>query len=894
MVKFADYKLEQLRKIAFQYNEQLRIKDVSKSGKAELVKALEERLELSADGKKIRVKAQNIDNPEVTELATQVVKEVLKERPKEIVFYKSGVVEEGTVEPISETNLGKGYKNSVSMIDGKPEIKSVIYFEKEGMGWIETNREYFAKSIDELLARNAWNGIWMEQSGVKDGFAIYEGNIQTITLNSGYWIRVILDAFGKTVKDNKLPTIYVRFINTDTKIQQFLAIVTAETGWKEIVANVEAEPSVQMNEKTMRKILKKPLTETQIKAVEEAEAKKPEKKQGTKILKEQTKIDAEKQLVLQTKTTVEAPVRNLDMELETKVLPIFNPPKTAEDLAERADLTEDLASNNYKGTVNQTRGRNGYRPPLFFYKLGKVDLINYGKLFDGRSREKLTKWGWEKDEYYDQLANFYERSINLGRFYWKQRDDNPERFTTKPPLSVEKLQQLIKKAVALKAEIDEEVETERSVLINEKIIALPVIQSQIWSNVSEYYNRTLQRGTENHKDLHIIEDASVLIGLSMLYAGYDRYVENPLFSIWNNMDELEYSNGFIILINSSIKDKAPAPFLVLYMDTKRYFLQAIIRLVNGENPEAEINFITSNEKVVKRKKKDDEDYDRYDRLIKSRPVNYLKFIKVYGEDYEKDEAYLKAVRQIESGREGTDKEQLEVLYAQFYILRKKIGTVLSAEYRRVKLERATQTEAEAILAQEAEAKRIKAEEKKKRDEIRAEEKRKEKVANEIKKLETEKKDAQTNRGKGSLFGTAEEKANYKKQSDKMDMIDEKISALRKEEKARTEPAPKEAPKKVKLNILKPKPKVDEGSARPVSTEKEKYASAYAEAIGDIEFVMEEATNPKDKTDAQGLKKRLDEIWRNNWYKDEEERLKASLQKVVDEARALGVDVSQRL
>ena len=882
MVKFADYQLGQLRKIAFQYNEQLRIKDVSKISKNDLVKALEERLELNEDGTKIRVKAIDISNPEVAELSTAVVKEVLKQRLPDVFFYKSGVVEEGTVEPISETNLGKGYKNSVIMIDGKPVIISVIYFEKEGLGWIETNREYFAKSIEELLARNSWNGIGMEQSGVKDGFAKYEGNIQTITLNSGYWIRVILDAFGKTVKDNKLPTIYVRFINTDTKLQQFLAIVTAEEGWKEIVENVEAEPSVQMDEEKMRRAIKQPLSKKQIKAVEEAEAKKPEKKQGTKILKEKTKKDAETQLVLQTKNIVKAPVQDLDMELEAKVLPIFNPPTTEGNLRTRAENARYLSER-----------KMGYRPPLFFYKQGKIDY--YGEI-----RKSLEKWDWILDEYYDQLAEFYDRSLTLAKFYWKQRDENPERFKNSiTPLSVEKLRQFIKKAVALKTEIDKwkytPFDREPPELHYEKGIALPVIQSQIWSSVSEYYTRNLQRGIENHRDIYKFEDAGILIGGAMLNAGFGEVTDkkgedyiNPVMEAYNEFKDLERSDGFKMIIGGK-----PKPFFVLFMDTKKYFLQAIMRLVNGENPDEEIKFITSLEKVAKRKKTGDDDYEKYDRITQSRPVNYLKFIRFYNEEYEKDDDYLKAVRQIESGREGTDSEKLELLYAKFYILRKQLGTVLTAEYKRIKLERATQPEAEAILAQEAEAKRIKAEEKKKRDEIRAEEKRKEKVAIEIRSLERELKDAESSRtGRGSLFGTAKEKADFREKSDKIDMLIKKIGTIREEEKARTEPPPKEAPKKVK--VIKPKPKVDEGSARPVSTEKEKYASAYAEAIGDIEFVMEEATNPKDKADAQDIKKRLDEIWRNNWYKDEEDRLKASLQKVVDEARALGVDVSQRL
>jgi hypothetical protein len=64
MVEFADYQLSQLRKIALNYNKHIVVKDVSKLSKSDLVKALEEKLELSADGKKITLKQIEMDNVE--------------------------------------------------------------------------------------------------------------------------------------------------------------------------------------------------------------------------------------------------------------------------------------------------------------------------------------------------------------------------------------------------------------------------------------------------------------------------------------------------------------------------------------------------------------------------------------------------------------------------------------------------------------------------------------------------------------------------------------------------------------------------------------------------------------------------------------------------------------
>jgi len=205
----------------------------------------------------------------------------------------------------------------------------------------------------------------------------------------------------------------------------------------------------------------------------------------------------------------------------------------------------------------------------------------------------------------------------------------------------------------------------------------------------------------------------------------------------------------------------------------------------------------------------------------------------------------------------------------------------------VKRQRLNPADKEALKAKEKEDKRLKEEEQKKQDALKAEKARKLDVETTIGLLGYDLEEAQREqRSKSVKLGSDE----YFALGEKIKEIQAKITALQKGEKAPA-PAPAEV---VMIKKKPPKAKVDEGSARPVSKEKEKYASAYAEAIGDIEFIMEEATNAKDKTEAQDIKTRLDEIWRNNWYKDEEDRLIASLKKAVEEARTLGVDVSQRL
>jgi hypothetical protein len=232
MVKFADYQLGQLRKIAFQYNEQLRIKDVSKISKNDLVKALEERLELNEDGTKIRVKAIDISNPEVAELSTAVVKEVLKQRLPDVLNYKNGETEEGFLTPMP-TNPKRSYKTRMYFSDGNLQGKIIYYFEKQENGsWDEVDEEYIFKTLERLLIHSKFpSGVVVRELSIEEGYGLYQVEVKAELENKAYFIDIILNAFSKTVMDNNLPTIRVNIVDFVSKQVLMKTLMSSAEKW---------------------------------------------------------------------------------------------------------------------------------------------------------------------------------------------------------------------------------------------------------------------------------------------------------------------------------------------------------------------------------------------------------------------------------------------------------------------------------------------------------------------------------------------------------------------------------------------------------------------------------------------------------------------------------------
>ena len=457
MVKFADYQLGQLRKIAFQYNEQLRIKDVSKSSKSDLVKALEERLELSADGKKIRVKQLDIDNPEIAELTSAVVKEVLKERPKDIIFYKDGKVEEGAIEPISETLFNKGFKNIVKMRDTTLMQYGVIYFDKEPKGWVETTREYTFKTLAELLDNMGLDGITIENIGIENGYALYQVALKASVLNSGYWIRILLDAFAKTVIDNKLPTINVVVINADTKLVQLKALVDAENKkWVEVRPLPTLPVVSQLSEAEIKKQLKKPPTKKEKKVQAEKDAEPPSETRGAKKRPQGEALQVELPPSVGEDITP-APIKKMDLVLEYKLLPIYNLP---------ADLDE-----------METRARNTAR----FYELGENERWWYEWKNDPDEEKQATT---------PEEQRFYDEAIVLARNFGgteptERGAGRPASNTNRDGLGVKEMTLLIERIKSIEKELLKKTlpfEEERYTYL----LSLPVLQSEVWVNFKKY------------------------------------------------------------------------------------------------------------------------------------------------------------------------------------------------------------------------------------------------------------------------------------------------------------------------------------------------------------------------------------------------------------------------